>query len=162
MVICCWNKNALCDTPQWCVCFLACLPTLMNFISLALPFLCIYLQQINLLLSTDQTRKRKLTCEMNTNIVSSCDPELSFVLTYIHNLYARAYYMFEVYLDFAHIYAHWNFYHVRILLQFDFPPTSMCKQSRGDDDEREKKISLKCKLESIGLRFITGIIAICF
>ena len=88
------------------MCLLPCLPTLMNFISLALPFLCIYLQQINLLLSTDQTRKRKLICEMNTNIVSSYDPELSFVLTYIHNLYARAYYMFEVYLDFAHIYAH--------------------------------------------------------
>lgn len=46
----------------------------------------IYLKQINLLLSTDQTRKRKLTCEMNTNIVLSC--ESSFVLTYIHNVYA--------------------------------------------------------------------------
>ena len=103
LVICCWNKNALCDTPQWCVCFLACLPSWILFLSPFPSSHCIYLQQINLLLSTDQTRKRKLTCEMNTNIVSSYDLELSFVLTYIHNLYARAYYMFEVYLDFAHL-----------------------------------------------------------
>lgn len=87
--------------------------------------------------------------------------DLSFVLTYIHNLYARAHYMFEVYLDFTHIYAHWNFHHVRIFLQFDFPPASIFMQTIARRRER-KKISLKCKLESIGLRFITAIIAICF
>lgn len=68
----------------------------------------IYLKQINLLLSTDQTRKRKLTCEMNTNIVLSC--ESSFVLTYIHNVYACT----------LHSYAHWNFYHVRIFFSLIF------------------------------------------
>lgn len=71
----------------------------------------------------------------------------------------HVHYMFEVYLDFAHSYLR-----IEISIMCEF--SSVWFSTRVDEQtiarRREEKISLKCKLESIGLRFITAIIAICF